>query len=442
MVKQKYYNRVINLKINNRLQVILLIDELLTKKKSLTELQQKYARDSALDNAWLKEVSFGVCRWYTQLKFIIDKLLQKPFTGKNQIIEVAIMIGLYQLLYMRVPSHAAVSETVNAVKQLKKQWAVSLVNAVLRNFERQKEKILLEFDRSATFSHPTWLLNKISDEDILNENNRPAPLSLRVNLRKTTRDDFLKKLRDKNIEFFDEAIVPCHVMLKKPMPVTEIPGFDEGLFSVQDAAAQLAAYLLPVQKNSKILDACAAPGGKTSHILEKNPDVKLTAVDNNEQRLKRVRENLSRLQLNANVIAADIMDIESWWDGEVFDAILLDAPCSATGVIRRHPDIKILRQESDIKHLAELQVQLLEKILRVLKPGGVCLYVTCSVLEEENDAIIMQFVKKNSSITAIPHLPNNINKALLNVQKGFFGWQLQTSFTHDGFYYALLKKSE
>jgi len=404
----------------------------------------KLFRDTR-DQAFLKSLVFNSCRWYLQLDYLIKKLLQQPLKNKDQDIQVILIIGLCQLIILDIPAHAAVTETVELATKLKKTWAKNLINAVLRNFLRQKDKLLSELPQVACYAQPNWLIKKIEQDwpenftEILTANNQHPPMTLRVNLTKISREEYLKKLNlapdeisiNKNLSDY----LPAAITLTKPINVTELPGFFDGLVSVQDQAAQLAAKLLAPNPADHILDACAAPGGKTAHLLELQPKInKLIAVDRDHTRLLRVTETLKRLNLSAKLITADVADTATWWDGQLFDRILLDAPCSASGVIRRHPDIRLLRRETDIPPLAAIQAKILAAIWPLLTIGGHLLYATCSIFRQENEEVVSNF------------LANEKTAAEIKIQAEWgiacpVGRQiLPGQLNMDGFYYALLKK--
>jgi len=295
-------------------------------------------------------MSYGVIRLLPRLEYIADQLISKPLKTKDYDVVLLILTGLYQLIEMRIPDHAAVSETVKVTKGLKKPWAKNLVNAVLRNYQRQAEELTnqLKNNEVAEYAHPQWWLNIIKKnwleknrwQKILQANNQNPPMTLRVNTAYIKREDYLKFLEKNEIAATAAKYSPDAIYLNKPVPVNSLPLFEEGKVSIQDEAAQLAAILLNPQKGERILDACAAPGGKTIHLLERENEIDLLALDIEESRLVRVQENLDRTQLKAQLLAANAFDPDSWWDKKPFDRILLDAPCSASGVIRRHPDFK------------------------------------------------------------------------------------------------------
>lgn len=399
---------------------------------------------SARDRALAQELCYGVLRNFYSLDFAAGHLLRHPIRSGDSDIRALLLSGIYQLGYLNIPDHAAVSETVEAARLLGKSWAAGLLNAVLRRYRREFENI--EAARagmpSAKFSHPSWLIEYLRAdwpsawESILEANNERPPLHLRVNLRATTREQYLQLLSQAKVPGTVSALTGTGVILDEPMHVEQVPGFLEGLVSVQDVGAQLAVPLLNARSGHRVLDACAAPGGKTAHILESQAgSTELVAVDRDERRLQRVRENLNRLNLDASLVRADASRPDQWWDRRQFDRILLDAPCSATGVIRRHPDIKLLRAPDQFSKLCALQARLLESLWPLLKTGGLMLYSTCSVLRCENDAQIEKFsaIHKDARILALD-VPWGVASAM--------GRQtLPGSGGTDGFYYALLAKT-
>jgi len=403
------------------------------------------SRVSPIDRGLLQELSFGVCRFQPRLHAITRELLKSPFKAKDQDIHSLLLVGLYQLLYLDTPAHAAIHETVEGARSLNKPWATGVLNGVLRNFLRQKDSLLAKVDQSevARYSHPKWLLKRLQSawpqhwQQIVQANNGRGPMTLRVNSLRTSREAFLARLQDVGIEAGPTPYSPLGVQLAQPMDVNLIPGFGDGLCSVQDEAAQLCAQLLELAPEQRVLDACAAPGGKTCAILETEPALKeVWAIDQDPARLARVTENLARLELHCEVRAADVGDAQSWWDGVPFDRILLDVPCSATGVIRRHPDIKLLRRNDDIPALANTQARLLRECWKTLKAGGVLLYATCSILPDENLRIIEHFIAEQSdaqldTIEAPWGLALSAGRQLLPTEQG-----------HDGFFYAKLRKTD
>ena len=393
------------------------------------------------DRALLQELCFGTCRYYPQLSAYIECLVDKPLRAKDSDIQALLLLGLYQLLHTRIPDHAALGETVEVTRFLKKPWATNLVNGVLRKFQRDAGKLTNFFSENRAFqsNHPTWLegmLRKSWPEqfaDIMSANDGHPPFTLRVNTSKISRDDYLQALRDQDITAKPTEFSPYGLTLAQACDPRNLPFFNEGWISVQDEAAQLSADLLQLSPNLRVLDACSAPGGKTGHMLELEPSLHVTALDAEERRLGRVRENLARLQVNAKVICGDGTRAD-WWDGELFDRILLDAPCSATGIIRRHPDIKILRTPEDITKLAELQGQLLDNLWQMLKPGGLLVYATCSIMPKENTHVVSAFLERNQNAE---HQALNANWGIAQT----CGRQLLPALnSHDGFFYARLHK--
>ncbi len=402
------------------------------------------------DRGFFQELCVGSLRHYYSLNAILSKLLSKPLRNKDADVQALLIIGLYQLREMRVPDHAAISETVSASKKLKKPWATSLVNATLRAYQRQYKVLAktLTGDEQFEFSHPSWLIGKIKKnwpqqwQEILHANNSKPPLYLRVNKRQATSEEYLQQLRAQGIAANLSEHSHCGIKLESASDLPNLPAFNLGIASVQDEAAQLCATLLNLEPSQRVLDACCAPGGKTSHILEHCPDLKqLTSVELEESRMLRVKENLERLQLdklNIKCLVADATETTTWWDNIPFDRILLDAPCSATGVIRRHPDIKLLRRPDDLDKLAQLQLELLSRLWPLLKPGGVLLYATCSLLPQENENNVAQFLHHTADASELPFAKETSWGESRPVGRQLFP-QVNG---HDGFYYARLIKGE
>ena len=393
------------------------------------------------DRAFVQAVCYGVVRHYFALDFILQQLLDKPLKPKDSDIQALLLVGLYQLQHMRVKQHAAVSETVAATRH--KPWAKSLVNAVLRHYLREAEDLQAAClnDRQAALNHPSWMIHAIQTswpeqaKEILTANNQPAPMALRVNAIKGSREDYLQRLSQLNVNAQRVNYCPSALILDQALNVDQLPGFSEGLVSVQDVAAQLASGLLDTKPDHRVLDLCAAPGGKTAAILEQQPNLaSMLAVDIDATRLQRVNDNLARLQLQANTLAADAGN-PAWADGQSFDRILLDAPCSGFGVIRRHPDIKLLRRESDLEALQILQAKILNTAWSLLAPGGILLYATCSILKQENEQQIAQFLSRHSDAAELA----------IDADWGIarpHGRQILTGeLQMDGFYYAKLGKN-
>ncbi|TEW54131.1 16S rRNA (cytosine(967)-C(5))-methyltransferase RsmB [Psychromonas sp. RZ22] len=421
------------------------LNQVVEKGQSLSQALPAIQQDlSPKDKALVQMLCYGVLRTLPRLDFFCRSLMKKPLTGKQRDLHFLILVGIYQLLYTRIPSHAAVGETVNGAKALKKPALKGMVNGVLRSFLREQESLIEKADQQPAllYCHPSWLVKRLQAAygeekavQIMTENNQQAPMWLRVNSRFHDREQYLALLTEQEktasiAEFNDNAL--C---LENACDVYQLPGFEAGWVSVQDGAAQLAAHYLDAQAGDLVLDACSAPGGKTVHTLELQPELKqMVAVDFDEKRLLRVKDNLQRLNLQATVIHGDASKPDEWWSGEQFDRILCDAPCSATGVIRRHPDIRWLRRDSDISELVSLQKNILSALWKKLKPGGVLLYATCSILPDENDLQINDFLQTTSDASLIPLVAQYNNEAtprqiLPNEQK------------MDGFYYAKLQKA-
>ncbi|MBO0492162.1 16S rRNA (cytosine(967)-C(5))-methyltransferase RsmB [Pseudomonas sp. Marseille-Q1929] len=429
---------------NPRLAAAKALAAVLNGKASLnSSLPTQMDKVEDRDRGFTQDLAFGTARWQPRLSALAAKLLQKPFKAADADVEALLLVGLYQLLYTRVPAHAAIGETVGCADKLKKPWAKALLNAVLRRAQRESEALLaeLEHDPVVRTAHPRWLQKSLKAfwpeqwEAICAANNAHPPMILRVNRRHHSRDAYLQLLTAAGINAAPCVYSVDGIVLEAATDVRSLPGFAEGWISVQDEAAQLAADLLDLAPGQRVLDACCAPGGKTCHILEVEKDLAgVVAVDLEAKRLVRVRENLARLGLSAELIAADGRDTATWWDGKPFQRILLDAPCSATGVIRRHPDIKLTRQPDDIAALAVLQGELLDAMWPTLEVGGILLYATCSTLPTENTEVIEAFLARTSGARELdlatsagikqPH-----GRQLLAQEGG-----------HDGFYYAKLIK--
>lgn len=400
----------------------------------LPAMQKKVAEK---DRALLQELSFGVLRTLPQLEWLINKLMSRPMTGKQRTVHYLIMVGLYQLLHTRIPPHAALAETVEGAVAIKRPQLKGLINGVLRQFQRQQEELLTEFaGTEKRFLHPDWLVKRLKNaypqqwQQILEANNQRPPMWLRVNRNHHSRDEWLALLEAAGMTGAVHPDYPDAVRLDTPAPVQMLPGFAEGWVTVQDASAQGCMRFLQPKNGEAILDLCAAPGGKTTHILEVAPQASVLAVDVDEQRLSRVYDNLKRLGMKAEVKQGDGRTPAQWCEEQRFDRILLDAPCSATGVIRRHPDIKWLRRDRDIPELVQLQGEILDAIWPHLKPGGILVYATCSVLPEENSQQIAAFLQRTTNArleqTGTPEKPGLQN--------------LPDAAEGDGFFYAKLIK--
>jgi 16S rRNA (cytosine967-C5)-methyltransferase len=398
---------------------------------------------TARDRAFAQELCYGTLRWYFRLQFFADHLLDRPLRKKDSEVHAVLLCGLYQMSSMRTPDHAAVSESVEVVKEMGRPGAAALVNAVLRRFQREQAGIMeqAEVEPAARYAHPAWLLDVLRREwpghwqPIVEAGNRHPTMHLRVNRRKGERNDFLRMLAASGIEAEPLPDTDAGVRLAQPTEVEALPGFAEGIVSVQDAGAQLAAGILDAQPGHRVLDTCAAPGGKTCHILEREPRLaELVAADHDPARLALVSENLARLGLAARTVCADATQ-PGWYAGPGFDRVLLDVPCSATGVIRRHPDIKVLRRPGQIPRYAATQDALLTANWPLLVRGGRMLYATCSLLREENDARIEKFRNNNKDVRVLGIAgPAGI---ATDAGRQTVPGQADT----DGFYYALLEKS-
>jgi 16S rRNA (cytosine967-C5)-methyltransferase len=393
------------------------LDESLRRKSVWTPSQR----------AALQDLSYGTLRFYGQLNAVLDLLLHKHMTDHR--ITYLLLVALYQLQYSKAAQHAVVDHAVRSADILNPKIR-GLVNAILRNFLRNQNELLVQaaFKPEGRYSHPVWWIDELKSqygeraEAVLAAGNGHPPMTLRVNSRRGTTADYLAALSEQDIPA--RLIAPDAIQLDKAVSVDKLPGFFDGLVSVQDAGAQYAATLLDVASGMRVLDACAAPGGKTAHILEL-AQVEMTALDKDEQRLQRVAENLQRLALPATLLAGDAADTAGWWDGKPFDRILADVPCSATGVVRRHPDIKWLRRKKDIASFAAQQMDILQALWALLAPDGKLLYATCSVFKQENQDVIDKFLSLTPAAQQLP-LPSG---------------QLLPCAEHDGFFYALLQKA-
>ena len=404
------------------------------------------------DRALLRMLCYGSLRQHWRLQAWINQLIEKPLRKRDRVIESLLAVGLYQITDMRIPDHAVVSETVEAARTLGRPKLAGLVNACLRRFSRENMAATDASDEPSKWNHPEWLIKRIRKdwpddwEAILTANNERAPMWLRANASRNSAEQYRERLSAESIGADVIAGIPDAVCLAEPQAVEDLPGFEAGDSSVQDAAAQIAARWLlhdsPSDATLNVLDACAAPGGKSGHLLEiSGADLSLVAVDSDESRIPRIAENLSRIGCDATIIAADASKPKQWWDGKPFDAILLDAPCSASGVIRRHPDIKLLRRESDLNDLAALQHALLEALWPLLAPGGRLLYATCSVIAAENDEVTGRFLTNHSDAVENDVLPNNNIRDLM--RRKACGYQILPGTAGlDGFYYAALQKKK
>jgi 16S rRNA (cytosine967-C5)-methyltransferase len=386
------------------------------------------------DDAFAKSLVFGTIRFYHQLNDIVTDLLEHSLKKEDLDIHCLMLLGAYQILHSNVASHASIFETVNVAVDLNKDWAKGLVNAILRQIDRNKDKLLAQ----THYSHPTWMVKKIKQnypsdfEQIFNQNNTQAPMTIRVHPKYSTQD-YQQSLNQVDINSKLLEVAPQALVLDKPTSVYDLPDFETGSCYIQDASAQLSAPLLEPKDSDLILDACSAPGGKTTHLSELAPNAKIIALDSDETRLERVVQNAQRFNINNIEIIQGEAERQDWWDNKPFDKILLDAPCSATGVIRRHPDIKLLRKPKDITALVALQADILDNLWQMLKPGGILLYSTCSILKAENELQIADFLYNHDDASEIKI---DLDWGIKTV----IGRQQLPSHDFDGFYYAKLIK--
>lgn len=431
---------------------IKVISNVLSQQGSLsTQLARSQQEVAPEHQALLKELCFGVCRHYPTLNSVALSLLNQPFEEKDIDLYAILLLGLYQLTHMNTPDHAAVNESVEACRLLKKDWATKLVNAVLRRYQRECDEIIenLSAMPSVEYNMPKWLVKRFNKhwpdhlESIIEASNIHPPMCIRVNEDQVSRETYLESLSDKGIKADIGEYSTSAIYLQNAQNVMDLPGFMDGLCSVQDEAAQLSAHILNPEADEKILDACAAPGGKTGHLLEKAPSSQLTAVELEPWRLEKIESNLERLGYPVSLICADAGDLDAWWDGNTFDKVLLDVPCSATGVIRRNPDIKINRKPADINELIEIQKQIVDQVWKTVKAGGYMLYATCSLMPEENEQQVARFLEEHKDAMEVPL--NTLNSSLeLNWGEAVsHGRQLMPTINgHDGFYYCLIRKAD
>ncbi len=407
---------------------------------ALPKAMKKFKEVSPQQRGGAMDLSYGTLRFYGEVDAYLKQLLEKPLSDEG--IRCLLLVAIYQLLHDKADSFTVVNQAVNAAGYAKPRWAKGLVNGVLRNFLRKQEALTDKIKNLevAKYSYPQWWINKLKKDypkhwqAILAVGNMHPPMTLRVNTKKISMADYLDSL--KAHEILAEQVGEQAVILDVPMSVEKVPLFTEGLVSIQDYGAQLVAPLLDAQANMRVLDACAAPGGKTGHILEL-ADVKLTAIDREETRIARIESNMQRLNLQATLKVGDAAKPDSWWDGKLYDRILADVPCTASGIVRRHVDIKWLRREADIASFTQQQTEILQSLWHLLSKGGKLLYVTCSIFFEENQQQIDHFIQKNADATQLPILLTNSSREKINISDG----QLNPSNIHDGFFYALLQKN-
>jgi 16S rRNA (cytosine967-C5)-methyltransferase len=428
-----------------------IIDSVIRSGRSLDAALADHEESIAADDRpLLRLLCYGVLRHRWRLQFWVDALLDRPLRSRDSVINALLLTGLYQLNATRIPDHAVVSQTVEAARSLRQPKLAPLVNAILRRAVRDRIFDEAPSNENAQHDHPQWMLDALKADwpddwrDIVAANNARAPMWLRVNPAHGSAADYVRRLEEEGIDSNLINGAPQAIRLAEPQPVDALPGFADGHVSVQDAAAQLAAPWLTgglaTGRKHRVLDACAAPGGKSCHLLElAGEQLDLTCVDKDPTRLEGIAANLERLGFHATLIAADASNPDEWWDKAMFDAILLDAPCSASGVIRRHPDIKLLRRASDIDALAQLQSGLLEGLWPLLAPGGSLLYVTCSVFAAENDAPVGRFLEAHADAKEDRVLQNNNIRDLMRSKA--CGYQILPGTAGlDGFYFAGLVK--
>jgi 16S rRNA (cytosine967-C5)-methyltransferase len=428
---------------NPRLLAVRALGEVLDEGKNLSDCAALKGENDPRNLAQARHLAYGVLRWQVALAWLEAQLLSKPLKQKDSDISGLLWLGMFQLWQDRTPDHAAINETTECARSLGKSWAVNMVNAVLRRFQREQVQWLEKLAKVPEhWAHPPWLQTAIKNDwpqdwqYILDANNQPPPLWVRVNTQRATLAGVEASLSEAGFTVQRHEFAPEALLVSPAAAVNELPGFSEGYFSVQDAAAQLAVHLLDVQPGMRVLDACAAPGGKTCHLLEQHKDIDLIAVERYDNRLKRVQENLDRLHLQCELKAADATDTASWWDGKAFDRILLDAPCTAIGVIRRHPEIRHLRQANQVQEAVNLQQSLLGQLWSTLAPGGMLLYATCSLIRDENSNQINNFLSENRDAEEVQI------EADWGQNQPYGRQILPGERDMDGFYYACLRKRD
>ena len=426
---------------NTRAAAASAVDQIVHSRTRLNQVLDAAASEfSSKDRQFIADVVYGVVRWYFLLSAYANHLLSHPLKGKHRDIFCLLLVGLYQIEYMRVPSYAAVSETVSGASVLGKSWARNLVNAVLRKFLLNRDSVLsIERDDSANYSHPQWIIDLLRKQwpdewaTILHANNMKPQMVVRVNPQKCSVSEYQDMLDRINIQADPDGISPYGIRLKDRIAVSKLPGFAEGFVSVQNSASQLAAPALDIQAGHRVLDACAAPGGKLTHMLELHPDTADTvALDISKTRCDEILDNLARVGKSAIVMTADAAQPKNWWNGKHFDRILLDAPCSALGVVQKHPDIKIHRCSADIVKSSNEQKRLLGALLPLLGAGGKLLYCTCSIVAAENDEVVDSVLHVSPGVT-VEKLGTVFGR-----ETKYGRQRLQGIDNSDGFYYSLL----
>ncbi len=427
---------------NPRIAALQALSEVLDSNKSLAESEALSRLRDSRDNAFARHLAYGVLRWKTALEWLAAELLSKPIKQRERDVQRLLLLGLQQLWQDHTASHAAINETAECARTLGKPWAVGLINACLRRFQREREPLLEKLEKSVKrFAHPDWMLKEIQQDwpeqwqAIIEANNLQAPLWLRINRQRANEVELRKDLVTAGFEVSDHPYAHDAISITPAAAVGKIPGFEKGWLSVQDPAAQLARDLLEPLSGERILDACAAPGGKTAHLLESCPGIELTVLDRQEKRVEQIHQTLDRLGLTAEVQLSDAADTEHWWNGQKFNKIILDAPCSASGVIRRHPEIKWLRTSAQVDAVVQTQSELLSAMWPLLENGGILVYATCSIFKRENSQQIQQFLTQHAD--AVVESPAVEWGTVESCGRQITPGEAQM----DGFFYAVLRKS-
>jgi 16S rRNA (cytosine967-C5)-methyltransferase len=425
-------------KANKLLIAYKVLVSVIEQKRHLTEALSLLPNE--LENkAFVAELCFGVCRYYHHLLWLQSTILEKPLKGKDEReVRLCLCLGMYQLLWMNVPAAVVVNNSVELIKDLQKSSAKGLINACLRKTLTRLESEDCRPSNKTHYSHPKWfskLVTKAWGERsarILEANNQRAPMVLRVNQQKITQAEYVSLLEQEGISIAALGQTNEAIILSKNTPVSKLPKFQEGFVSVQSESAQWAAHLLDLEPNLRVLDACSAPGMKTTHLLECEPSLQVSALELNKARALKIKENLARLEFQAELILGDAATPNGWWDGRQFDRILCDVPCTATGVIRKHPDIKVLRTKDELELVVKTQAEILNALWPLLKKGGMLLYATCSILPAENELQLRQFLENNKDAKVLS-LPSELGE-----------WQgsgaQRFPYQSEGFYYAKLMK--
>jgi len=409
--------------------------------ESLDRLLVQPSLSDRKNQSIFREIAYGTCRHFPHIDWYLGMLLERPLRKKDRILHFLLAVGIYQIEHMRTPDYAVLNEAVEAAASLGRNWARKLINGVLRNYLRERNHYdLSKMPEHQIHAFPEFLFDCFKSDwpegypEIVQASNTHPPLTLRVNLEKTSRDMAAQALQENSMACVATRDSPVGLTLSSPVPVKKIPGFSQGDVSVQDESAQLAALELEGDEKLNVLDACAAPGGKTTHLIELFPkSCTITAVDL-DYRCTLIHQNLARLGFQANVVAGDLLKPETWWTGDPYDRILLDVPCSGSGVIRRHPDIKYRRKPEDLERFHMLQTSMLASVWELLRPGGLVLYVTCSIFHRENDDVVAGFIGQGDDreVQAMDKIPGIATR---------FGIQRLPGFGDgDGFYYCKIRK--